>query len=124
MEGKGGNIMVTPEEKQSVVEEEALRRIGDYLRNLFEVEVIYDITDKIARARSVSDLLEGLYSALRLQEKLKKEKERQNQSVYIPGPQDIETVRKLAEASEQGLRLVSRYIACLAMAYRPERKEE
>ncbi len=117
--------MVTSEGKRSMVtEEEALRRVGDYLRDLFEVEVIYDVTDKIARARSVSDLLEGLYSALRLKEKLKQEKERQNQSVYIPGPQDIEAVRKLAEAPEPGLRLVSRYIACLAMAYRPERKEE
>lgn len=113
--------MVTSEGKRSMVtEEEALRRVGDYLRDLFEVEVIYDITDKIARARSVSDLLEGLYAALRLQEKLK----RRNQPVYIPSVQHIEAIRRLAEASEPGLRLVSRYIACLAMAYRPERKEE
>lgn len=117
--------MVMPEETRSMVtKEEVLRRVGGYLRDLFEVEVIYDITDKIARARSVSELLEGLYSALRLQEKLKKEKERQNQSAYIPGLQDIEAIRRLAEAPEPGLHLVSRYIACLAMAYRPERKEE
>src|SRR6266536_4648283 len=110
--------MAATEERPSMVtEEEALRRVGDYLRNLFQVEVIYDITDKIVRSRSVGDLLEGLYAALRLQEKLKKEMANQNRPVYIPGEQDIEAVRRLAEAPQPGLRLVSRYIACLAMAY-------
>ena len=116
-------MAATEERASTVTEEEALRRVGDYLRNLFQVEVIYDITDKIARSRSVSDLLEGLYAALRLQEKLKRAMERQKRSVYIPGEQDIDAVRRLAEAPEPGLRLVSRYVACLAMAYRPERKE-
>ena len=98
--------MVATEEKPSMVtEEEALRRVGEYLRNLFHVEVIYDITDKIARSRSVSDLLEGLYAALRLQEKLKREMEKQKRSVYIPGEQDIGTVRRLAEVCRETVRL-------------------
>lgn len=115
-----------PDQNRSMVtEEEALRRVGGYLRSLFEInELIYDITDKIARARSVDDLLAGLYAALRLQDKLKREKEKRNQSYYIPGEQDLSAVRRLAEAQQPGLRLVSRYIACLAMTYRHEGKED
>lgn len=108
---------VSEERRSTVTDEEALRLVGGYLRDLFEAkEVIYDITDKIARARSVDDVFDGLYAALRLKEKLKKE----NPRAYIPGEQDLEAVRRLAEAPKPGLRLVSRYIACLAMAFRPE----
>ncbi|HWP46850.1 MAG TPA: hypothetical protein VNM22_06780 [Candidatus Limnocylindrales bacterium] len=111
--------------QEQITKSKEIKRVAGYLRNVFEVEIAYDILDKIAKARKIEDFCEGLYTALRLQEKTQREKKKEGiNNIYIPSGDDLQ---KVVELAKQNLKETSRYLASLALAYpskRTEKKEE
>ncbi|MEM4291988.1 MAG: hypothetical protein QXR50_04650 [Archaeoglobaceae archaeon] len=106
--------------QEQITKSEEIRNVARYLRNVFEVETAYDILDKIAKARKIEDFCEGLYAALRLQEKVKRKmKEDKNIDIYVPSENDLQKVVELA--NPPNLKETSRYLASLALAYPSKR---
>lgn len=85
--------------------EEAISNVIRYLKDLQkEGEVIYDITDRMAKAKSHIELAEALYSALRLKGKIK-------EGGYIPSEDDIRRILDYVKNSINKVREVGLKIA-------------
>jgi len=108
---------------------ESVRRFGEYLALLLTTQYDYDTIDRIAKARDKSDLLEGMYRALRQAERVKSdvervrevlsEEERAGLDVRVPSADDAERISSYASSSPGKVKEVALHMACLALAWYP-----
>lgn len=112
-------------------ENEAVKKIGNYLQLVIAGEMAYDLADRLARARSIDRVIEVLRAALRLRDKILKRVEEnvpedKKQWLHSWANLQEESVQKFAQLlqdrDEKELRLATHYLASLALAYNPEIK--
>jgi len=100
-----------------------IRVVANFLAWYLELESDYGVIDRLSRARSDKDIVNSLYVALRVKERLKKRaREERNipEDVFedrvVPGQTAIEEVLKYASECPQ---IVGGVLAILALSMRP-----
>lgn len=106
-----------------IVSDLKVRVVANFLAWYVELESDYGVVDKLARARSDRDIIDALYAALRVKERLKKRvREERNipeekfEERVIPGQSAIDQVFKYASECPH---VVGGVLAILALSMRP-----
>ncbi|MEM2089413.1 MAG: hypothetical protein QXF52_12245 [Thermoproteota archaeon] len=99
---------------KNLMENESVRRWGDYLRALVKYDYAYDAVDRIAKSIDKISFSQALYRAARMGERVSKKANEEGESVYIPSNEDTNEILRLAD---ENLKMVSNYLGICAFSY-------